>query len=437
MNDALQYLIIIIMLAFAAFFAGAEISFNSVNKLRLKKSAEAGEKGAKLAYSISENFAASLSAILIGNNLANTAATSCATTLIIGYLVSANIKSDFLESFLPTFIMTLIVLIFCEIVPKIVFKENSDNAVKYFSVPVKIFTIILFPISIIVISVVSLFRFIWGKDQKEDAPTVTGDELSTIIDTVEEEGIIDEDKSELLQSTLEFPDTTVQEIMTPRIDVTFIDIDDDWESKFKIISDSKFSRIPVYENSIDNIIGILYLNHFYKAATDDIDAEENREFDIRPLLIPPCFIHKTMRLPDALSVMREKKMHLAVIIDEFGGTMGIVTMEDILEELVGDIWDESDDIIREIIQTGETTYEVIGDMNIDDFFGKIDVTVTDFESEYSTVGGWAVEMLDSDPHVGDSFNFHNLYIIVTEMLDMRITKLSVLVNKQETDGEDE
>ena len=301
--------------------------------------------------------------------------------------------------------------------------------VRWVAYPVRILTFILYPVVFIVMLIVNLLRKIWGKDKSDDEPTVTEEDLSSIIETVEEEGVIDEDKSELLQSTLEFHDTTVEEIMTPRIDMVSIDIDDTDEDIAAIIEDSHFSRIPVYEDSIDNIIGILYLNHYYKNAVD----EDKKP--LRDLLIPACFIHKTMRLPAAMGVLREKKTHIAVVIDEFGGTLGIVTMEDILEELVGDIWDESDVIVNMITKTGDNTYEVNGDMNIDDFFSEIEFHRKDIECEYSTVGGWAVEMLNADPHVGDTFTYENLFVVVSEMDDMRVTKLTVLVNPVEDSEE--
>lgn len=427
------YLIIILMLILSAFFSGSEISFNASNKMRLKKNAEGGSKTAAMAYKISENFTTALSAILIGNNLANIAASSVTTIIIIKVLTALNVgeSANSLASAIATVIMTILILIFGEIVPKILAKQHADRVVCWVAYPVRVLTIILYPVVFIVMLIVNLLRKLWGKDRAEDEPTVTEEDLSSIIETVEEEGVIDEDKSELLQSTLEFPDTTVEEIMTPRIDMLSIDADDTPEAIDEVIESSRYSRLPVYEDSIDNIIGVLYLNHYYKNAVESKDGQK----PLRELLIPVCFIHKTMRLPAALAVLREKKTHVAIVIDEFGGTLGLVTMEDILEELVGDIWDESDEIVSMIEQTGDTTYEVNGDMNIDDFFSEIEFHAKDVECEYSTVGGWAVEMLNADPHVGDTFNYENLFVVVSEMDDMRVTKLTVLVNPVEESEE--
>lgn len=425
-------IVIFLMVLFSAFFSASEISFNASNKMRLKKSAEAGSKTAALAYKISENFTSALSAILIGNNLANIAASTAATVITMSLLLRVGTgSSDSLASLIATVVMTFIILIFGEIVPKIVAKNNADTTVLWFAYPIRILTYILYPIVWLVMGLVKLLSKIWGKDS-EEGPTVTEEELSSIIDTVEEEGVIDEDKGDLLQSTLEFRDTTVEEIMTPRIDMLAFDIQDDPEEIRKIIEGSHFSRIPVYEDSIDDIIGILYLNHYYRQA---IDTPVIPTDTIRSMLMEPCFLHKTMKLPAALTVLRERKTHIAIIVDEFGGTLGIVTMEDILEELVGDIWDETDEIVPEFVKTGENTYEVSGDMNIDDFFSEIEYEPRDFECEYTTMGGWAIERLDADPHVGDSFTdedeTHTLYVVVSEMDDMRVTKLTILVKQRE------
>jgi len=431
------------MVVLSAFFSASEISFNASNKMRLKKAAENGSKSAALAYKISENFTTALSAILIGNNLANIAASTAATVVTMNLLLSLHsVNSDGVASLLSTVIMTFIILIFGEIVPKIIARNNADRVVRLFAYPTKILMILLFPIVWLVMRLIKFLSSLWGSDD-ENAPTVTEEELSSIIETVEEEGVIDEDKSELLQSTLDFRDTTVEEIMTPRIDMTSFDIGDTADEIRALLDDSRYSRIPVCEDSIDNIIGILNLNHYYKAVTS---GEITSNDDLRALLMEPCFLHKTMRLPAALSLLRERKMHLAVIVDEFGGTMGIVTMEDILEELVGEIWDESDEIEVDFVRTGENTYEVSGDMNIEDFFEEVEFEPKEFECEYSTMGGLAIEKLDADPHVGDSFTLSDradneeededdedehttLTVVVSEMDDMRVTKLTVLLTR--------
>lgn len=422
------YVVIFVMICLSAYFSASEIAFNTANKMRLRRASDCGSCTAKTAYCICEKFTTSLSAILIGNNLANIAISTC-TTLIVINLFKDNVA---LASTVATILITVVILIFGEIVPKILSKQNADTVVRIIAIPTRILTVILSPFVFIVMAILFVLRKMWGSDRKDDAPTVTEEELVSIIDTVEEEGVINEEQGELLQSTLDFRDTTIEKIMTPRIDVTAIDLDDEPEKIMTLLTDmTQFSRLPVYEDSIDNIVGILSLTRYHKATLDDPNP------DIRSMLLKPCKLHKTMKLPAALAKLREAKMHLAVVIDEYGGTLGIVTMEDILEELVGDIWDDTDVIITECLATGENTYEVLGDMNIDDFFEEVDfIKPESFTCEYSTMGGWAIEMLDADPHVGDSFRYERLFVIVAQMDEERVTKLTVLVEKVEDEADD-
>ena len=421
------YVVILVMICLSAYFSASEIAFNSANKMRLRKASEAGRCTAKIAYGICEKFTTSLSAILIGNNLANIAISTC-STLIVMNLFKNNVA---LASTISTILITVLILIFGEIIPKILSKQNADTVVRVIAIPTRILTIILSPFVFIVMAILFVLRKIWGTDRKFDEPTVTEEELVSIIDTVEEEGAINEGQGELLQSTLEFSDITIEKIMTPRIDVTAINADDEQEKIMSLLTDmTQFSRIPVYEDSIDNIIGVLSLTRYYKATL------ENENPDIRSILLKPCKLHKTMKLPAALAKLRDAKMHLAIVIDEFGGTLGIVTMEDILEELVGDIWDDTDVVVTECLATGENTYEVLGEMNLDDFFEEIDFTKPEsFACEYSTIGGWTIEMLNADPHVGDSFRYENLFVIVAQMNEERVTKLTVLVEAKAEEEE--
>ena len=417
------YLVIFLMVCLSAYFSASEIAFNSSNKMRLRRAAEDGSRTAKIAFGITEKFTTALSAILMGNNLANIAVSTC-TTLIVLSMFRNNVG---VASAIATVLVTVVILVFGEILPKVLAKQNADTVVRIVAIPTRILTVILSPFVFVVMLLLFVLRKVWGKDRKEDDPTVTEEDIVTIIDTIEEEGLINEEQGELLQSTLDFHDTTVEKIMTPRIDMTAIDIDAD-EDKIKgMLSDtSQYSRLPVYRDSIDNIIGVLSLTRYYMAAL------KPEEMDIESLLMKPCRLHKTMKLPAALAKLRDTKMHLAVVIDEFGGTLGVVTMEDILEELVGDIWDDTDVIVTECVSTGPNTYEVSCDMNIDDFFEEVDFVKPDeFSCEYSTMGGWAIEMLDSDPHVGDSFRYENLFVIVAQMKNECVTKLTALVEPKE------
>ena len=423
------YVVIFVMICLSAFFSASEIAFNSANRMRLRRAADEGSKTAKMALKIAENFTTSLSSILIGNNLANIAVSTC-TTLIIMEMFPGH---EGVASTVATIAVTIVILICGEIVPKNLAKQHADGVARAIALPIRVLTWVLLPLVALVMALLFLLRKIWGKDYAEGEPTVSEEELTSIIEMVEEEGVIDEEQSELLQSALEFDSITVEKIMTPRVNVTALDVDADEAELHALISDNtQFSRLPVYEESIDNVIGILSLTRYYKANIDD------RIPDIRSILLKPCKIHKTMKLPAALARLREQKMHLAIVIDEFGGTLGVVTMEDILEELVGDIWDDTDVIVRQCIPTGENTFEVAGEMNIEDCFDEIEFDIPeDFSCEYTTMGGWAIQMLEANPHVGDSFHFENLFVVVSEMEEESVTKLTILVTPLEKDEEEE
>lgn len=215
--------------------------------------------------------------------------------------------------------------------------------------------------------------------------------------------------------------------MTARVDMLAIDIDDDPDEIFKTIEDAPYSRLPVYEDSIDNIIGVLYLNHYFKAKVD------GGPVDIRSLVIEPCYVYKTMKLPAVLGELKRCKTHMAVVTDEYGGSMGIITMEDVLEQLVGDIWDETDEIENEVVETSEGVYELDGDLSISDFLELLQWDEDSFDTDSATVGGWCIEMLGHFPEPGESFEYENLNVTVDEMDGLRVSKVNVRVSKPNTE----
>lgn len=419
------YAAIVLLIALSAFFSGSEIAFASANKMRLKKGA--AEKGLRerVAYDISEDYNNALSSILIGNNLVNIAASSVATVIAMSIFG----ENSSLGPTAATVVMTVLVLIFGEIAPKIVAKKNADSFSVAVALPLRLVMAVLRPVNVVVLWVLRQFEKLWGKTEE---PSMTEEELASIIEIIEDEGVIDEEQSELLQSALEFSDITAQEILKPRVDMVAIDIDDDFEENKKLIFDVPFSRIPVYRGTIDNIIGLLYVDHFFKKLIDQPDMT-----DFEDILMPPCFIHKTMKLPAVMAQLRSHQMHLAIVVDEYGGTMGMVTMEDAIEQLVGDIWDETDEIVSDITQISPDSYRVSGDLSIYDFLEAFEIDDHRFDTEYVTVGGWAIEMFDGYPQKGDSFDYQNLRVTIDEVDDLRITQLVVQVfpKPQEDDQE--
>ncbi len=416
-----SFLGILVCIILSAFFSASEIAFASANKLRLKSKSEAGNKHAKLALEIADNFNEALSAILICNNLVNIAASAIAAVIIIDLFGEKG-------TIISTFLMTIIILIFGEITPKTIAKKISDQYVLFSAYPLKVLMFLLQPVMKVVLYIVKIFDQLWEKSEEE--PHFTEEEIVMIIESVEDEGIIDEEASDLLQSALEISDIHVSDILTPRTDLVTIDITDDMETIIDTVLDSPYSRIPVYEDSIDNIIGILYVNHFLRVLAEkkQVDKEE-----LRAVLSEPVFVHKTMILPEAFSLLNNGKSQMAIVTDEYGGTMGCITIEEILEELVGEIWDEFDEIENDFVEVGENLYEVNGDVSIRDFADYLDIDEEALDSEYSTISGWLIEMFNGLPNVNDTLEYNNLIFKVLELGNLRIEKILVeVVETRET-----
>ena len=418
---------IIICLYFSNFFSASEMAYSSCNNMRLESIVDDKEKGwkkAQTAIKITQKFDEALSAILIGNNLANIASSSLSSVLVILITGSEG------YAWLSTLIITVLVIIFGETMPKIMSKRNSTStAVKNASF-VNFLMIIFKPIIWIVVNLIELLTKPLKGETEEATQEESVEELHSIIETAEDEGIIDEDDSNLMQKAIDFADISAMEVMTARVDVVAIDIEDSWADIKTIIDSSTYSRLPVYEGTIDNVIGILHLNRLFKALATleangiPIDGEEP-PFDIKTLLMPPCYVYKTMKLPKVLNQFKLAKQHLAIVTDEYSGTLGIISMEDVLEQIVGEIYDETDTIDPEIIKHTDTEFEIDGGMPITDLLDLAGIKEDDFEADSATVGGWTVESIGSFPNEGDSFNYKNMTIKVLKMDGLRVEKVLV------------
>ena len=411
---------IFLCLCLSAFCSASEMSFSSCSTMRLENARDAGSKRAKTAVYITEHFDDALSAILIGNNLANIGASSLASIAVI--LIAGDGYA-----WVATVVLTVLVIIFGETMPKITAKQNANRFALKNAYVVRAMMVVFYPLVWVVVMLIKLIT-LGMKGETGDSPDEAVEELQSIIETAEDEDVLDEDQSELVQAAIDFSETSASEVMTARVDVQAIDIEDDWDDILAIIEDAPFTRLPVYEGSIDNIIGILYLNHFLKALAD------NGYADIRKLLMPPCYVYKTMKLPAVLSQLRKAKQHLAVVTDEYGGTAGVVSMEDVLEQIVGDIWDESDTVEPEVVQHTESEYELDGAMVLSDFLELVGINENDFDAESDTVGGWTLEMFGGFPEEGDSFTFRNITVTVLSMDGRRVERVLVKVTPG---GEDE
>ena len=407
----------------SAFFSGSEMSLSSANRMRLENLAEDGKRSAALAVRLIDRFDNTLSAILIGNNFVNIALSSLSSLIAIMF---------FAEEFtwIATVICTVLVIIFGETMPKIVAKKNANRLSTVVALPIRFISIVLFPLIFVVVAIVRLITLPLKGEIDEDDAEAAVEELQNMIETAEEEDVLDEDQSELLQNALDFNDTSVSEVMTARVDMEAIDIEDDPDELYAYLSATDYSRIPVYEGSVDNIIGVLRLNRYLKALLDDPRP------DIRSLLIKPCYIYKTTKLPNVLEQLKRAKLHLAVVTDEYGGCTGIVTMEDVLERIVGEIWDDTDEIeAEEVIERPDGLYELDGDMAISDFIDLMDYSEDAFETESSTVGGWTLEIFGSYPEEGDSFVHENLTLTVLKMDGMRVERVLIKREEEEEEGE--
>ncbi|MGN0550672.1 MAG: hemolysin family protein [Acutalibacteraceae bacterium] len=414
---------IVILIICSALFSSIETAFSSVNTIRLRHDAEKGDKKAKAALYITDNYDKALTAILIGNNIVNIGSSSLATVLCI------NLFGD-IGAAISTGAITLLVLTFGEVLPKCIAKENAESFCLAAAKPLRVLMTILSPV---VFLFILLKTAVLNKIHKDkEIPSVTEDELKYIIESIEEEGVLEQQERDLVQSALDFDEKTVQEILTPRVDITAIDIDDNPDDIAKLIISERFSRIPVYEESIDNIIGILHARDYLEVIV------KGEKPDIRKLMQTPYFIYKTKKLSNVLSDFKHKKLNIAIVSDDYGGTVGIVTMEDLLEEIVGEIWDEDEEIEQQYKELSGGGFEISGDMDIDEMLSLFDLDEDVIESDSVSVGGWVLEHLGSIPQKGDCFSYKMLFITVKEVSEQRIILLEVkLIPDYSSDDESE
>ena len=411
MTVYIAFFCIIACVLLSGFFSASEMSFSSCNRLRLQRLADEGNNHAKRTLSILERYDNLLSTILVGNNLVNIAASSAGSVLAILLLGES-------YTWLVTAVITILIIIFGETIPKISAKKQPTQMALRYAEPIHFLSIIFKPITFVVVSLVNLISgFLKGESaQGEDN---AADELHTIIDTAENEEVIDEDASDLVNAAIDFSDKSASEIMTARVDMLAIDINDDRKEIMRILSTSHYSRIPVYEDIPDNIIGVLSLKHILKAMLD------NKEVDIRSQMLPPCYVYKTMKLPAVLSTLNAARQHLAVVTDEYGGTLGVVSMEDVLEQLVGDIWDENDTVHPEMVEEEDGSIQMDGDMPISSLLESMKWNEDEFDFESETVGGWCIEILDAFPTKGQTFSYRNRQFTILNTEGRRVRRIRI------------
>ena len=418
--DWYYWLIIVVLMLGSAFFSACDMVYAMVDHARLENAIEKGNKKAKIALEIAKDYEFTISSILFSNTLVNIAASSIIT--IFGLTFSSNVT---LATTIITIVFTIVLIIFAEFLPKAFAKRFNYSLALSFAYPVLIVKYITAPIVWPISKFFSLFVRIFRKQSKKE-DVITEDILDEMVDSIEEQGIVNEDEAEMLRGAIDLSDIQAFEIMTPRVDVFAIDVNEDIDELLKNEDEiSVYSRIPVYEDTIDNIIGVLPLKSLAREY-----LKGKKDIDIRSLCYKPLVVPRNHQVLELLNEFKKTKVHIAVVIDEYGGTDGIVTLEDILEEVVGEIFDEQDEIEEVYVEKGDGNFIVSGSMNLDDFFELIEYD-GDFETDYSTVSGFCLEMLDKFVEKGDEFDFENYHFEVLEADEFTVEK--VKVTKMEND----
>ena len=409
----------VILVIFSAFFSGAETAFSSLNKVKLKamKNEQKSNKAIDRTLKLAEEYDVVLSTVLIGNNIVNIACTSLATLFFTGLLGD---NSD-LGATVSTIVMTVIVLIFGEVTPKTIAKEKAEKLAIIISPIIRFFIIVFTPLNFFFRGWKKLLNPIF-KTGKVD--TVTEEELKTYVDEAHTTGEIDENESELIRSSIEFDDIDVSDILVPRVDVEAVNKYAPLSEIERVFNSTNFSRLPVYIDDIDNIVGVIHQRDFQGARKRNLKS-------LRTIIKPVPMVSPDTKISKLLRILQKNKTHLAVVIDEFGGTEGIVTLEDILEELVGEIWDEHDVVHNDIEKLGENEYLVHGSMSIYDFYEYFGIYKD--EKEISTVNGWIMKNIYKIPEINDTFKCDKFTAKVLSVDGKRAEDIRITVEVEDDD----
>lgn len=420
--DTTQAVIIIIILVFlSAFFSAAETAFTSANRIRLKYMHEEGSKGAGCALKVIEKYDKCLTTILVGNNIVNIGTSSLATLLCV------NLFGD-RGPVIATAATTIIVLIFGEITPKTIAKGNAEAMSIFFSRILSGLMFVLTPVSAVFLLIQKGATRLFNKKSEV---TVTEQELMHIIDEIEDEGVLEAQESALVRNALEFDETTAEQIMQPRVNVVGVDLYDSNEEIMELFKSEAYTRLPVYEKSLDHIVGVISYRDFTQKMMED------PHFSLSEIISDIMYIPSLMHISELLKRMQKEKEHIAVVVDQYGGTAGIVTMEDVLEELVGEIWDENDEVFMPVRFLSDNTFIVSGEVSKVDFNRYFESRDMDYEinGDFNTVGGWVFELFGRIPSPGDKIETDEFDITVQDLNERRIGNLKFVI-KPPRDNED-
>lgn len=415
-SDSLSLIIIVFCIVMSAYFSATETAFSSLNRIRLKNMAEKGNKKAALVMKLSENYDVLLSTILIGNNIVNIASAALATLIFVKYLGEEAGASA------STVITTIVVLIFGEVSPKSIAKESPEKFAMFSAPFLNLLVIILTPANFFFRQWKKLLSLIF---KASDDHSITEEELLTMVEEAEMEGGIDKQEGTLIKSAIEFSDVEAIDILTPRIDITGVPVTATKDDIAYLFAKSGFSRLPVYDGTMDDIVGIIYQKDFHNYIY-------HTDRDILSIIRPALFTTKNKKIGELLKELQLKKSHMAIIIDEFGGTIGLVTLEDIVEELVGEIWDEHDVVVQEIEKISDNEYILMGNANMEKLFELLN---RKDEFDILTVNGWVMDTLGTLPKEGDSFEFDNMKVTVESMNKNRVEKVRLIISPSTSDSE--
>lgn len=405
-SETVSLIIILVCIVMSAYFSATETAFSSLNRIKIRNLAEKGNKKAALVEKLSDNYDSLLSTILIGNNIVNIASASLATVLFVELLGNEAGPS------VSTVVTTIVVLIFGEVSPKSIAKEAPEKFAMFSAPFLNTLVFLLTPFNYLFKQWKKLLSAIF-KTTEEDS--ITGEELLIMVEEATQEGGIDEQESTLIRSAIEFSDLEAQDILTPRVDIVGVSEDMSVEKIAGLFAETGYSRLPLYETDLDHIVGIIYHKDFYNQVY-------HQKKEIRSIIRPALFISKTRKIDGLLKELQQKKSHIAVVVDEFGGTVGIVTLEDILEELVGDIWDEHDEVIKEIEKISDGEYLVRGSASLDKFFDLVQIRE---DVEVVTVSGWIMHRLERVPKENDSFTYQGVNVTVLAMDGNRVDTVRI------------
>ncbi len=406
--------ILVMLMALSAIFSASETALTAANKIRLKNQADDGDKRAEGALKLTEKYDNTLSGLLISNNIVNTLSASLTTVVFTAILGEGGVGA-------ATAVITVLLVIFGEVLPKTFAANNAEKLIKITQKPLHIIVWVLTPF----IKILELIKNLLMKNGRDESPTYTEQELISIVDEIEDEGVLEEDEADLVQSAIEFNDISAGEVLTPRVDICAIDKNTDKNEILEMFLQYNYSRMPVYDGSIDKIIGFINQKDFFAAVIKGVESP------VESLIKPCAYVPPKQKIIDVMHLLQKDKVHMAVVTDEYGGTRGIVTLEDILEQLVGDIWDEHDEETQQIFRVDDISFEVVGEATMDDVYEEILNTRSKQIDGYQTLSGYLMEKLERIPDRGDTYSDEFLKYTVKIVEGNRIKKVHIRIHQPE------